>query len=214
MAKRVYANKEDTPEHRELLKKLAIYPEKVLHEKATEFSAEELKDSDKIKYMYETMFEVMYYFNGIGLAAQQAHFLKRIFVMDIEEDNKYKVQDAFVCTDCKSGEKVKAHKMVVINPEILERSKEKDMFEEGCLSLPEVRVKVARPKTIKIKFLDENLNEKIYFADSLLAKCMQHEIDHLDGILLPDKISLEASRILGINLDVKAQLEELKKMER
>lgn len=210
MAKRVYAYKEDTPEHRELLKKLAIYPDKILREKATEFSNEELKDSEKIKSMYNTMFEVMYYFNGIGLAAQQAHFLKRIFVMDIDSSDRYKVQNAFLCTDCKTGEKVEAHKMVVINPQILEFSEEKDRFEEGCLSLPGVMVKVARPKTIKIKFLDENLNEKIYFADSMLAKCMQHEIDHLDGIILPDKVSLETKRLLGIN----TKLQELENMER
>lgn len=194
MTKRVYQKCEHIKGHGRLLKELAIYPDSILKEKAVDFTDEEL-EAGKHKPIYEMMFEVMYHFGGIGLAANQARQSKRILIMDINEDNKYGVNDAFICTDTVTGSKIKPHKMVVINPEILEFSQETDRFEEGCLSLPDIRVNVTRPKTIKVKFLDENLNEKVYFMDGLLAKCMQHEIDHLDGILIVDKLPPETRRL-------------------
>lgn len=202
MSKRVYQRLEHLENHKRLLSHLAIYPDSILKQKAIEFTEAELQ-SGLHKEMYEKMFEIMHHFGGIGLAANQARYLKRIFVMDIDSEEE------FTCCDKNSGEKISPHKMVITNPQIIEQSNEQTKMEEGCLSLPDIRVPVTRPKTIVVKFLDENLREKIYFMDNLLSKCVQHEIDHLDGIVITDKPSIEMK-----NLVYNKKLKELAKCER
>lgn len=117
----------------------------------------------------EEMFETMYFSNGIGLAAVQVGILKRIIVVDVPKFGRH----------------------ALINPVIIDSSLETSVYEEGCLSLPGIAGEVERPKKIEIKYLDLKGKEKTLKADGLLATCIQHEIDHLDGILFIDKLSPE-----------------------
>ena len=187
MTKRVYQQLEKIKGHMDMLKKLAIYPDDILKQKAVEFTLEELATGGH-RAICDTMFRVMYHFGGIGLSANQANYLKRIVIMDTGNE--------FVCSDAITNCRIEPHKVVAINPEILEFSKDETKLEEGCLSLPDIKVNVKRPETIKVRFLDENLNERVYYMSGLLAKCMQHEIDHLNGILIVDKLSFETRRVL------------------
>ena len=124
----------------------------------------------KLKKLVEEMFESMYAAQGIGLAAPQISLSQRLTVID--------------CSFKKKPEE----KMVLINPEIIER-KGKQVEEEGCLSLPEIREKVTRAEWVKVRAQD--VTGKWFEAEGteLLARAMQHEIDHLDGVLFIDRLS-------------------------
>jgi len=123
---------------------------------------------NEIKVLVDNMFETMYLNGGIGLAAIQVGVPKRIFIIDIP--------------DMKNG------KFVMINPVILEFSKEKILYEEGCLSIPNLSSEVERSKSITVEFTDLNEKRRLIRATGLLAVCIQHEYDHLDGILFIDKV--------------------------
>ena len=134
---------------------------------------------DDIRTLLADMLETMYDANGIGLAAPQVGVSKRILVADV----------------VKSDDEPRPIKMV--NPEIIEASDVLNTYEEGCLSLPENYAEVVRPEHVVVKYLDENGETRELEADGLLATCIQHEIDHLDGILFVDHISsLKRSMIL------------------
>lgn len=124
----------------------------------------------KLKTLIEEMFESMYAAQGIGLAAPQINISKRITVID--------------CSFKKNPDE----KVVLINPEIIER-KGKQIEEEGCLSLPEIREKVSRAAWVKVRAQDVNGDPIEVEGEELLARAMQHEIDHLDGILFIDRLS-------------------------
>jgi peptide deformylase len=121
--------------------------------------------TEKINDLIDNMFETMYSEDGIGLAAPQVGILKRIAIVDIQEDNK----------------------IVLINPEIIEEEG-KAVMEEGCLSIPGETGDVIRAEKIKVKTLDRDGNEIEFKAEGLEARAIQHEIDHLDGILFIDKV--------------------------
>ena len=123
-----------------------------------------------LKKLVEEMFESMYVAQGIGLAAPQIAISKRIAVIDV------------------SFKKNPKEKIVLINPEIIEREG-KQLEEEGCLSLPEIREKVSRAEWVKIRAQDVTGKTFEMEGTELLGRCMQHEIDHLDGILFIDRIS-------------------------
>jgi len=116
------------------------------------------------------MFETMIYNNGIGLAATQVDIHQQIIVINIIKDNNLTP-------------------LVIINPNILNSSKETVISKEGCLSFPDIYINVRRQKIIKIKFIDINANIHILKANNLLSICLQHEIDHLKGITLYNKMS-------------------------
>ena len=120
--------------------------------------------------LMDDMLETMYAANGIGLAAIQIGIPKRIIVMDISKD----------------GEK---NPMYFVNPIIKNKDKEKTTYEEGCLSVPDYFAEVDRPKYCEVEYLDYNGKNKILEADGLLATCIQHEMDHLEGILFIDYLS-------------------------
>ena len=147
---------------------ITLYGDKILRKKAQKVKQVDIKTIELIKNMFETMRNA----SGIGLAANQIGIDKQIFVIDISQVEGYE----------------KTKPMVFINPEIVEYSKEKDFFEEGCLSIPDVRADVLRPQQIKIKYCDTDLNEHIIEADDLLARVAQHEYDHLLGILFTDYV--------------------------
>ena len=121
--------------------------------------------------LMDDMLETMYSANGIGLAAIQIGVPKRIIVMDISKDNEKKTP------------------MYFVNPVIKHHDKSKATYEEGCLSIPDQFAKIDRPEKCTVKFLDYNGNPKEIRAEGLLATCIQHEIDHLNGILFIDYLS-------------------------
>jgi peptide deformylase len=133
------------------------------------------KVDDAVRRLLDNMLATMYAAPGIGLAAPQVGVLKRVVVIDVAE------------TPPESGEAKRALKL--INPELLWVSDDDFKYEEGCLSLPEQYAEVERPRAIRLKHLDERGEERELEAEGLLATCIQHEMDHLDGILFVDRIS-------------------------
>jgi len=136
------------------------------------------------------MVSTMYSEKGIGLAAVQVGVLKRIVVIDID----YEIEDhhhhhGHGDHDCGAVHVKNTSPRFFINPEIIESSKEDSSYNEGCLSFPGARSEVVRPEIVKVKYLDENGKENIEEMDGLLATCIQHEIDHLNGITFVDHIS-------------------------
>ena len=117
------------------------------------------------------MLETMYAENGCGLAAPQVGLLQRMVVIDIAHEGE------------------EPQPLFLINPEIIWKSDEKEVCEEGCLSLPEMRAEVERPASVRVKYMDYNGKECELLAEDFLAVAMQHELDHLDGILYIDHIS-------------------------
>jgi len=121
--------------------------------------------------LMDDMLETMYAANGIGLAAIQIGIPKRIIVMDISKDENKKEPRYFV------------------NPVIQNKDKIKSIYEEGCLSVPNQFAEIERPKNCDIEYLDYNGNKQLLKAEGLLATCIQHEMDHLEGILFIDYLS-------------------------
>ncbi len=142
------------------------WPEPVLAQKGTPVTVFDAE----LKQLVEEMFESMYAAQGIGLAAPQIAISKRITVIDV------------------SFKKNPAEKIVLINPEIIDR-KGKQVEEEGCLSLPEIREKVQRASWVKVRAQDASGEWFELEGEELLARAIQHEIDHLDGVLFIDRLS-------------------------
>src|SRR3989344_208139 len=140
-------------------------PNKILHQKLAEVP----EITPEVKELISAMREKMVEANGVGLAANQVDKNLQIFVIDKNLAEENKVSDAF------------------INPEISEYSREKDEMEEGCLSIPDYFVTIPRSKKIKIKVLDENSKKIRFKAKGFLARVLQHEMDHLNGLLISDK---------------------------
>lgn len=130
------------------------------------------KVDDEIRTILDDMLQTMYANDGCGLAAIQVAIEKRLLVIDLREG---------------PNEERKPYKMV--NPEIIWSSDSNKEMDEGCVSFPFQYAKVRRPAQVKVKYLNEKGEEKILEADGLLAACIQHEIDHLDGILFVDRLS-------------------------
>jgi peptide deformylase len=131
---------------------------------------------DALHTLISDMFETMYDAPGIGLAAIQVNVAKRVLVIDLQEKDE-------------ETDEVVRKPRVFINPEILEESEELSFYNEGCLSVPEQYADVARPAVIKAKWRDASGKEYLEELDGLLATCLQHEMDHLDGILFIDHLS-------------------------
>jgi peptide deformylase len=142
----------------------------------------------ELKKLLDDMVTTMYYYEGVGLAGVQVGVLKRILVMDIdyEEDEDAK---AFHGSGCSHIHVKNTNPRYFVNPEIIESSKEESSFNEGCLSFPEARSQVNRPKKVKVKYFDHQGKEMLEEMEGLMAVCIQHEIDHLNGITFVDRIS-------------------------
>jgi peptide deformylase len=143
---------------------------------------------DDLKEFMKKMVATMYQENGIGLASVQVGVLKRVLVMDVD----YEIDDHHHHHDEEgfSGVHVtNSNPQYFINPEIIEFSKNNSSFNEGCLSFPGARAEVIRPESIKLKYLDFNGEKQVKEFDGISATCLQHEIDHLNGITFVDKIS-------------------------
>jgi peptide deformylase len=144
----------------------------ILPDKRLRLKSEPVGAVDKsIRALVDDMFETMYDAPGIGLAAIQIGVPKRVVTMDLAKKDEPKAPQVF------------------INPEVTWKSDEKAVYEEGCLSIPEYYEEVERPTAVKVKFLDLEGRLQEVEAKGLLATCLQHEIDHINGILFIDYIS-------------------------
>ena len=127
--------------------------------------------NDDIRTLMDDMLETMYDAPGIGLAAIQIGVPKRVIVIDLSKNDE------------------KETPLYFVNPEIIIKSKKDASYEEGCLSVPNQFAEISRPDKCKVKFLDYDGKEKILEAEGLLATCIQHEMDHFEGILFIDYLS-------------------------
>ncbi|AIC25616.1 peptide deformylase [Rhizobium sophoriradicis] len=149
------------------IKPLIILPDPILRQLSQPI---ERVDAD-LQRLADDMLETMYDAPGIGLAAIQIGVPRRMLVIDVSREGEEKQPQVF------------------INPEIVKSSDERSVYEEGCLSIPDYYAEVERPAVVSVKYLDRNGKEQTVEADGLLATCLQHEIDHLNGVLFIDYIS-------------------------
>ena len=159
------------------LKAIIRYPDPVIRKKS-EF-VEEV--NEEIKQLIEDMTDTMYASSGVGLAAVQIGVLKRVIVVNVGEE--------FIA---------------MVNPEILESEGESRM-EEGCLCLPDVLIDIKRSEKVKVKGLNDKGEEIVVDAEGLLARALQHEVEHLDGILIIDKVSRIKRQLLTSKLRKEAK---------
>jgi peptide deformylase len=165
----------------------------VLKKKAKNISNDFINLNEFIENMWETMNNA----NGVGLAAPQVGLSFRIFIVDTSPfaDSESMNKDEF--------ELVSSFKKVFINPVIINETGNKWDFNEGCLSIPEVRADVKRPETILIKYFDEEFNQHQHYFNGIIARVVQHEYDHIEGVLFTDKISpLKRKLLKGKLIDV------------
>jgi len=134
---------------------------------------------DALRELVSDMFETMYHANGVGLAAPQIGISQRILVIDVHDED-----------DPESG------RLALINPAIVAESEEIDRAGEGCLSIPGLEEIVARPWAVQVRGFDPEGNEVEIEADDLMARALQHEIDHLDGVLFLDRVGPLQRRML------------------
>ena len=157
------------------IKKILTEPDPFLRQKSKPVE----KVNDEIRSLMDDMLETMYAAPGIGLAAVQIGVPKRVIVIDLSKDNK------------------KKEPLYFVNPEIITKSDEDASYEEGCLSVPNQFAEIDRPKNCDVEYLYYNGKKKLLKAEGLLATCIQHEMDHLEGILFIDYLSkLKKSMII------------------
>ena len=166
--------------------KIFEYPHPILKQKAEKVA----KVDDDLRHLLDDMLETMYAADGVGLAAPQVGISKRIVVIDV------------------SGEEGERQVFYLVNPEIVWHSEEKNCQSEGCLSVPGQRAEVERYKQVRVHYLDYHGKENEILAEGLLAVALQHEIDHLDGILYIDRISRLKRQMLVKKLQKLRQGEE------
>jgi peptide deformylase len=159
------------------------FPDERLRTKAKEVT----EVNDDIRQLVDDMLETMYDENGVGLAATQVNIHQRIVVMDVSENRDQPI--------------------VLINPEIINKSEEKVINEEGCLSVPSCYAKVERHSKITVKALDKFGKEFTLDGEDLLAVCIQHELDHLAGILFVDYLSPLKRQRIKTKLEKEARLQ-------
>jgi peptide deformylase len=152
------------------------------------------KDYPKLNELLDNMFETMYNAMGVGLAAPQIGLPIRLFIVDTapfsdDEELTKEEQDQF-----------KNFKKVFINAKIIEETGDEWIFNEGCLSIPDIREDVSRKDTIKIEYLNENFEKQVEEYNGLIARVIQHEYDHIEGILFTDKLSALKKRLLKSRL--------------
>ncbi|SDH73297.1 peptide deformylase [Winogradskyella thalassocola] len=165
---------------------IVAYGDAVLKKEAKEID----KDYPKLNELIDNMYETMYGAFGVGLAAPQIGLAIRLFLVDTspfadDEDLSEK-----------ESEQMKNFKKTFINAQILEEEGDEWAFNEGCLSIPDVREDVFRKPKIKIQYQDENFDTHVEEYDGLIARVIQHEYDHIEGILFTDKLSSFKKRLI------------------
>ena len=165
---------------------IVAYGDPVLRKMCQDIS----KDYPELPQLISDMFETMYAASGVGLAAPQIGIPIRLFIIDAEafsDDPELSIEEQNF---------LKNFKQVFINAEILDEEGEDWVFNEGCLSIPDVREDVFRQPKISIKYLDENFNEQTKEFEGIAARIIQHEYDHIEGKLFTDKLSSFKKRLI------------------
>ena len=170
-----------------MIRKILTEPDPFLRQ----ISQDVEKVDDEIRKLMDDMLETMYAANGIGLAAIQIGIPKRIIVMDISKDKNIK------------------EPMYFVNPVIREKNQNKSIYEEGCLSVPDQFAEIERPSKCELEYLDYNGKKKFLKAEGLLATCIQHEMDHLEGILFIDYLSKLKKSIIVKKLSKKNKADRI-----
>ena len=165
-----------------MIKPIVAFGDPLLKAEAEEIE----KDFPGLEKLLDDMWETMYEAEGVGLAAPQIGESIRLFIVDGSPFGEGEDADP----DCVG------FKRVMINPVIFESSKETSVMEEGCLSIPGIREEVVRPVSVKIEYFNENWDLKEEMLSGVAARIVQHEYDHLDGIMIPDHISSIKRRLL------------------
>ncbi len=147
---------------------ILVAPHPVLKQKAKPVE----KVDARVAKLMDDMVETMYAAKGIGLAAPQIGVLERVIVVDVHEKDE------------------EPNPIRLANPEVVWKSDETSVCEEGCLSVPDQFAEVTRPSAIRVRYLDEKNEVREMEADGMLATCIQHEIDHLNGVLFVDYLSM------------------------
>ncbi|WP_121666240.1 peptide deformylase [Mesonia aquimarina] len=176
---------------------IVAYGDPVLKKKAKDIP----EDFPKLQELIDNMWETMYNAHGVGLAAPQIGRSIRLFLVDASpfaEDEDL--------TD-EERKQLKSLKKAFINPQIIEEKGDEWAFNEGCLSIPDVREDVFRKPEITIEYVDEDFNKKTETYDGLAARVIQHEYDHIEGILFTDKLSTLKKRL------IKSKLQKIAKGE-
>ena len=149
------------------IRPIITIPDPILRKKALPVE----RVDDALRQVADDMLATMYDAPGIGLAAPQIGISRRLVVLDTSGDEETK------------------RPLVLVNPEIVKLGEEKRVYEEGCLSIPDVKIEIERPSTLMVRFLDRDGKAQELAADGLLATAIQHEVDHLDGRLIIDFLS-------------------------
>ena len=169
-------------------KRIIIEPDPILREKSLKLETVD----DELRKLMDDMLETMYDAQGIGLAAVQIGILKRVGVIDISKADK------------------KKKPIFLVNPSIAYKSKDTSIHEEGCLSLPGHFAEIERPAECQIDFIDYFGKQQSLKAEGLLATCIQHEVDHLDGVLFIDYLSkLKKNMIIKKLIKHKKEIEKI-----
>lgn len=190
---------------------IVAYGDPVLRKKSEPIT----KDYPKLDQLIEDMYETMYGAYGIGLAAPQIGLPIRLFLVDatvFAEDEDFTLEER---------EQFKDFKHTFINAEILEEEGDEWVFNEGCLSIPDIREDVFRKPVIKMQYQDENFETHIRTFEGIIARIIQHEYDHIEGVLFTDKLSALKKRLIKgklsniskgkITVDYKMRFPSLKK---
>ncbi|NNE36392.1 MAG: peptide deformylase [Rhodothermales bacterium] len=164
-----------------------LYGSDVLREEAEEIE----NNSEALQTLIDNMLETMHGAAGIGLAGPQVGQLVRLFVVDLEPLRDDLEED---------GEEIPPQPMVFINPEIVDESQDIVAFEEGCLSIPDIRYDIDRPSVVTVEYLDREFNEQRLTAKGMLARVIQHEYDHVEGVLFVDYLSSFKRKLLARRL--------------
>ena len=150
-------------------------------------------NNEDISSLIDDMWETMYNANGVGLAAPQIGILKKIFIADFDH---FQEEESF------NKSEIEKLQQVFINPIITDEFGDDFIFSEGCLSIPEISEEVIRKQNLTIEFLDEKFNKKKITCSGIIARVIQHEYDHLNGILFTDRITSLRKRELKVKLDI------------
>jgi len=169
---------------------IVAYGDPVLKRKAKDIASDYPNLSELIGNMYETMYNAF----GVGLAAPQIGLPIRLFIVDT---SPFAEDEAIPESEL---EQLRDFKQTFINAEIIEEEGDEWVFNEGCLSIPNIREDVFRKPEITIQYLDEDFNQHIKTFDGLIARVIQHEYDHIEGVLFTDKISSFKKRLIKTKL--------------
>ena len=183
------------------------YPDAVLKQVSAPIS----NITSDVQTQAQKMLDTMYESRGIGLAANQINIANRMFVMDVDPHCwEYVDKDSPVLSiqsTHREGDDMTSNPLVMINPEIIKSSEQKSIYQEGCLSIPGQYANIERPAHITVQYVDINGDQKTWDASGLESHCVQHELDHLNGVLFIDYLSrLKRGTLVR-------KLEKLKKVE-